>query len=147
MGNKKVVRYMELAETISKWSKDPSTKIGAIAVSDRGRVLATGFNGFPRGIADTPERYNDRETKLKYVVHAEANMIYNATASGVDLYDSEVYVYGLPICSECAKALIQVGVKRVYVVNEHVNKSERWIESWNLTKSMFDECGLEIVYV
>ena len=72
------VRYIELAHKVSEWSKDPSTKIGCVVVGDKGQVLAQGYNGFPRGIEDSEERLDNRETKLKYVVHGEMNAIYNA---------------------------------------------------------------------
>ena len=70
-------RFLDIAREISTWSKDPSRKIGAIAVRDR-KILATGYNGFPKGIEDTPCRLNIREIKYQYVVHAEMNCIYNA---------------------------------------------------------------------
>ena len=92
-------RYAELAKQIAGWSKDPSRKIGAVAVGDKGQLLAQGYNGFPRGIKDTDERLNNREEKYKYVVHAEMNVIYNASHSGVSLDGADLYVYGLPICS------------------------------------------------
>ena len=87
-------RYLSLAERISSWSKDPSTKIGAICVGSQGQVLSQGYNGFPRGIKDRESYYADRETKLKYVVHAEMNVIYNATYHGVCLLGSTLYVTG-----------------------------------------------------
>ena len=68
-------RYLALAEQVASWSKDPSTQVGAIAVNPLGNVVAQGYNGFPRGIADSDERYNDREKKYKYIVHAETNCI------------------------------------------------------------------------
>ena len=140
-------RFLGLAKEYSTWSKDPSAQIGAVAIDPiTRRVLSGGYNGFPRGLADTVERLNDRPTKLKYVVHAEANMIYNATRSGVSLQDTHVFVHGLPICSECAKALIQVGVKKVYI--EYTSLvTERWNESWKLSKEMFEECGIEVEIV
>ena len=60
--NKWDKRYLELAKEISTWSKDPSTKVGAIAVSDQGGVIAQGYNGFPRGVVDTHSRLLDKET-------------------------------------------------------------------------------------
>jgi len=78
-------RYIELAQQISTWSKDPSRKIGAVAVGSKGQILSQGYNGFPRGILDLQERYENREVKYKHVVHAEMNVIYNATFSGVSL--------------------------------------------------------------
>ena len=65
------IRFLDLAQNISTWSKDPSRKIGCVAVGTNREILAQGYNGFPRGIADLPQRYEDRETKYQYVVHAE----------------------------------------------------------------------------
>jgi len=114
-------RYIELAKEIASWSKDPSKQIGAVAIGDKGQVLAQGYNGFPRGIEDTELRYADRSEKYKYVVHAEMNCIYNATFNGVSLQGATIYISGLPVCSECAKGLIQVGIKRVvYECSDHV---------------------------
>ena len=134
---------MELAKVISTWSKDPSKKIGAIAIGSKGQVLAQGFNGFPRGIDDADDRLNDRETKYKYVVHAEMNLIYNATFNGISLDGSTVYIYGLPLCSECAKGLIQVGIKRIVMSKDSLEDiDERWQESFELTLQLLNESGI-----
>ena len=133
-------RYLDLAYAVSKWSRDPSTQIGAVAVGSKGQVLSQGYNGFPRGIKDTKERYEDRETKYKLIVHAEQNLIYNATYNGVSLDGSTLYVTGLPVCSECAKGVIQVGIKRV--VMPHLDDMKTWKESWDLTVCMFREAGV-----
>lgn len=135
-------RFLDLATNISGWSKDPSKRIGAVAVSDKGQVLSQGYNGLPRGIADTESRLNERQEKYKYVVHAEMNVIYNATYTGVSLDGATLYVVGLPVCSECAKGIIQTGVKRVVMANANL-EHKRWRESWELTKQMFDEVGVE----
>jgi dCMP deaminase len=139
--NKWQVRYLNLAKEVSTWSKDPSRKIGAVAVGKNGQVLSQGFNGFPRGILDSNERYNDRETKYKYVVHAEMNCIYNATLNGVSLEGSTLYVWGLPVCSECSKGIIQVGIKEVYWSTED-DIPPIWEESLKLTTALFNETGL-----
>ena len=133
-------RFLNLAKEISTWSKDPSTQVGAIAVKDR-KVLAQGYNGFPRNMKDLEDRYNNREEKYTYIVHAEKNVIYNATYNGVSLKDSTMYVYGLPVCSECAKGIIQTGVKRVVMLEMIV--PEKWRESFKNTKLMFDEAGVK----
>ena len=87
-------KYIKLAKEISTWSKDPSTKIGAVVVGADGQILSQGFNGFPRGIKDSEERLNNRERKYELVVHGEMNAIYNASLNGVSLKDSTIYVYG-----------------------------------------------------
>ena len=88
-------RFMKLAREISTWSKDPSSKIGAVIVNDERRILATGYNGFPKGIEDTEERLNDRDQKYPLIVHAEMNALMNALYSGVSVKDATIYVYGL----------------------------------------------------
>jgi len=134
-------RFLGLAHHISNWSKDPSRKLGAVAIGQNRQILATGYNGFPRGIADEKSRYHTREVKYKYVVHAEMNCIYNATENGVSLKGSTFYVCGLPVCSECAKGLIQVGVKRVVAFSK--DTPETWVESNKLTTKLFEEANIE----
>ena len=133
---------MDLAKHVSSWSKDPSKKIGAVAVGRHGQILSQGYNGLPRKIRDTDERLNDREIKYKFVVHAEQNCIYNATLNGVSLEGADLYVYGLPICNECAKGVIQVGIKNVYMCYDDDLK-DKWSESFEWTKMMFDEVDME----
>jgi len=145
MGLKWDQRYLRLAEEVASWSKDPSRKIGAVAVGAKGQVLAQGFNGFPRGIDDSEERYNDRERKYELVVHAEMNVIYNATYSGVSLDGATLYVTGLPVCSECAKGIIQVGIKRV--VMREMEIPESWSNSWRKTQEMFNETSIQFEFI
>lgn len=135
------VRYLKLAKEVSTWSKDPSRKIGAVAVGSKGQILAQGYNGFPRGILDLKERYEDREVKYKLVVHAEMNVIYNATFNGVSLDGATLYVYGLPVCGECAKGIIQVGIKKVVIAAEG-DIPPMWEDSWSRTQDMFHEAGI-----
>jgi dCMP deaminase len=137
-------RYMDMAKLVATWSKDPSSKIGAVAVNEKGQILTTGYNGFPRGIADD-DRLDDRPVKYKYIVHAEQNAIYNATYNGVSLHGSTMYVAGLPCCSDCAKGIIQVGVRRVVMNGDPTN--ERWEESTKLTLDMFKESGVEWEFI
>lgn len=138
-------RYLNLAQHISTWSKDPSRKIGAVVVGDGGQILSIGYNGFPRGIKDD-ERLHNRETKYPLVVHAEMNAIYNATLNGISLRGSTLYVWGLPVCSDCARGVIQVGIKRV-IMNFTEDQIGHWHDHWNLTKDMFDEAGLEYQFL
>jgi len=137
-----IFRYLKLAEHVSFWSKDPSSKIGAVAVGKHGQILSQGYNGFPRRFDDSKERLEDRETKYKYTVHGEMNCIYNATLNGVSLNEADLFVYGLPVCSECAKGVIQVGIRRVFMCYPG-NIADKWKDSGDLTKSMFKEAGVE----
>ena len=140
--NKWHKRYLSLAREISTWSKDPSRQIGAVAISEKGRVLATGYNGFPRALRDFPYLYENRDLKYERVVHAEMNCIYNATYNGVCLDGSTLYVWGLPTCSECAKGVLQVGVRSVYWGSDD-DIPEQWLASLHQTTKLFKEASLK----
>lgn len=141
MKPQRIKKYIELAKFFSQWSKDPRTKVGAVIIGDNGQVLAQGYNGFPRGINDSHERLNNRETKNKLVVHAEENALYNALHNGASVKGSTIYVYGLHVCHNCAKGIIQSGIKNV-VMYQPIEK-EGWEESTNLAKEMFEESGVK----
>lgn len=138
--NKWTRLWFDVARAYSNASKDPSSKIGAIVVGGD-RQLSAGWNGLPRRIADTEERLNDREVKYSLTVHAEQNCIYNASHNGVSLAGAHMYVYGLPVCSECAKGVIQAGIRDVSLACR-IPVSDKWRESFKLTKSMFTEAGV-----
>ena len=109
--------FMGVALLAAKRSKDPSTQVGACIVDDANVILTTGYNGFPQGCSDDEFPW-DREgevTKYPYVVHAELNAILNA--SGKDLRGSKLYVALFP-CNECAKAIIQAGIKEVVYLSD-----------------------------
>ena len=140
-------RFMRLAKEISTWSKDPSSQIGAVIVNDERRILSTGYNGFPRGIEDTEERLNNKEEKYPRIVHAELNALLGALYNGVSVKDAILYVYGLPVCADCTKSVIQAGIKRV-VVNMSALDNEKWAKQWNeISKPMFQEAGVSISYL
>ena len=140
-------RFLNLAKEISTWSKDPNTKVGAVAIGEKGEVLAQGYNGFPRGVQDLDERYNDQELKYRYVVHAEMNCIYNATYNGIGLDGATMYVWGLPLCNECAKGIIQVGIARVVSPKNGLDIPNKWKISCLNTVSMFKEVEIEYDFI
>lgn len=111
MNDKWDVRFLELARHVAQWSKDPSTKCGAIIVDETKRVVSMGFNGFARGTDDSPEKYADREYKLENVIHCEENAILQA---GEDLHGYSLYITGMS-CSRCAARVIQSGIQTVVV--------------------------------
>jgi dCMP deaminase len=148
MNEKWLRRFMNIAKEVSTWSKDPSTRIGAVIVNDNRRILATGYNGFPEGVADD-ERLNSKETKYPLVIHGEANSILNALKNGVSVNGATLVVYGLPICGDCAKMIAQSGIKRV-VMNEPdvLSMKKNWMDSWEkISKPLFEEVGIEIVFL
>jgi len=137
-------RYLNLARDIAQWSKDPSTQCGAVVIGESGQVLSQGYNGFPRGMDDAEDLYKNRDIKYERIVHAEMNAIYNASRSGVSLEGAIAYIHGLPCCHECAKALIQVGIKEV-VMNESSNI--RWNDSCGKGMDFLKEAGVKVTYI
>ena len=103
---------MNIAKEVAKWSKDPTTKVGAIAVGANNSIIGEGYNGIPRGVQDLPSRM-ERPSKYLWTSHAEENLIAHAAMSGVSLKGCTVFVTHYP-CSRCARLLINSGVSVVY---------------------------------
>ncbi len=140
----KHLKFINIAKEIAALSKDPSTKVGAIALDDQMNIIATGYNGFPRGVDDDPARYNDRPTKYKLISHSEQNLVAQAAYSGHSLAGSTVLLTNLFPCSSCAKSLIQAGVKRV--LSPPPDTDPRWADEAYWANLMFKEAGVEIVH-
>lgn len=104
-------RFMTLARHVAMWSKDPSSKCGAVIVDDLRRVVSMGFNGFARGTNDSEEFYTDREYKLANVIHSEENAILLA---GEPVRGYTMYGTSMP-CSSCTARMIQAGISTVVV--------------------------------
>jgi dCMP deaminase len=130
------IRYLQLARTVASWSKDPSTKTGAVIVSPENFLVSIGYNGFPRGVEDTSERLNDREQKYKLIVHCERNAIISAKR---DLTGSTLYTWPFMSCAPCAGMVIQTGIKRCVAP---LNNNPRWQADFELTAKMFSEAGV-----
>ena len=133
--------FLQISHTIAKRSKDPSTQLGAVIVGPDHEIRSTGYNCFPRGIDDeVPERY-ERPEEYKWVEHAERNAIYNAARMGTPLKDCIIYVPWFP-CTDCARAIIQVGI--VEVVIEDTEVPDRWREDFTRSLQMFSEAGVNV---
>jgi len=140
------VWFMKQAYLVAEKSKDPSTKIGSVIVKDN-HIISSGFNGFPIGVYDSPTRYNDRETKYKFVVHSEANAVLSAARFGISTSGTTIYTQAIP-CHDCAKAVIQGGVKKVVVHTKWPRMSHsKWEDSMKISIEMFTESGIEIGYL
>jgi dCMP deaminase len=140
-------RFLQLAKHISSWSKD-TTQVGAVIVNpDTKKIIGLGYNGFPRFVNDDPERYNDRETKLKFVCHAELNAILNANGP-VD--GCSIYVYPTMMkpasCPECSKALVQAGIRLLYYY-ENDNTNPKWAELEKFSKAILREGRVHCIEV
>jgi len=137
-------RFMQMAELVSKWSKDPSTKVGCVLIKER-RIISTGFNGFPKGINDDINRLMDREEKYELTIHAETNAIITAAIHGVSTNGCSAYITMHP-CSRCAAALINAGIKDVYVMSWESVPS-RWIENFILSAKLLKEAGVPLISI
>lgn len=133
-------RFIELAELVGSWSKDPSTQVGAVIADENNRIISIGFNGFPQHITDN-ERLKDREAKYNIIVHAEANAILFANR---DLKGCSIYTYPFQPCSRCAGLIIQSGIKRVVTVK---NDNDRWKQDFNTAEQMLIEAGVSLNYI
>ena len=136
--------FMGVALLAAERSKDPSTQVGACIVDEDNRILSTGYNGFPSGCSDEEFPWNRDEslgeTKYNFVVHAELNAILNAR--GKSLVNSRVFVSLFP-CHECAKAIIQTGVKEVIYLSDKYNGTS----SDNASKRMLTAAGVKFTKI
>lgn len=133
------LRFVELAKHISGWSKDPSTQVGAVITDKHNRIISLGYNGFPRGVKDTPDRLNARDVKYSMVVHAEINALMFAQQS---LDNCTLFLWPFLSCSHCTAIIINAGIRRVVAP---VNDNPRWIESIELSRSLYHEAGVQAV--
>lgn len=132
--------FMAVAMVAAERSKDPSSQVGACIVDGENKIVSTGYNGAPRGYDDDKCMTWEREgqfldTKYAYVCHSELNAILNSPRS---VKDCRIYVTLFP-CNECAKAIIQSGIKEVIYLSDKYDGTEGNIAS----KKMLDECGIK----
>ena len=164
-------RFIQLAETVASWSKDPSTKVGCVIVDPRSNaVLSLGFNGFPRGVQERaikttrgaqgvrlvespndlhPTRW-ERPEKYMWIEHAERNAVFNAARNGVAITGAWAYLNYTPTpCTDCARALIQAGIRRI------IGPDRAWdgngtgapYEVGDVSRTMLHEAGVVLVVV
>lgn len=139
--------FLGIAEQVKLKSKDRSTQIGAVIVGVDNEVLSVGYNSFPRGANDSVEERYERPEKYLYTEHAERNAIYNAARVGIPIKGSTIYLSGGLPCMDCARAVIQSGIIRVYCkeVCTTTNKA-LWEEQQKKAHGLLEECGVEVIY-
>ncbi len=138
--------YRQLANTVKLKSKDKYTQIGAVIVGKDGEIVSTGYNSFPRGLDDGLDYRQDRPEKYYWFEHAERNAIYNAARIGVSTKGTTMYLScGLP-CADCARGIINSGVKRIFCEKVDVTKGELWKESQERSWDMFMETGVKVCF-
>lgn len=143
MSEKWDFRFMEMADLVATWSKDPSTQVGCVLVDQNRHIIATGYNGFPRGVEDREDRLNNREQKYMLIMHAEANAILQAAAPTAG---ATAYITHRP-CAGCTGILIQAGIKRVVTRPPADGFAERFAESFRASDAMMSEAGVSLEYV
>lgn len=139
------LRFLDLARHVASWSKDRSTKVGAVAIGPNREVCSVGYNGFPRGVDDCLEDRHNRPAKYAWTEHAERNLIYNATRVGVCLKGCVLYCTHFP-CPDCARGIIQAGFSELVIQEDRSEESkpfrERTHESHFLALEMLEESGV-----
>lgn len=135
-------RFIELAEFIGQWSKDPSTQVGAVIVRPDKTIASVGYNGFPRGTDDGAHLYEEKEVKYARIVHAEINAI--ISAQNADFKGCTIYVSPLYPCPQCAAALIQAGITRVVA---RLSNRPDWKDRFAISKQLMREAGVGFVTV
>ena len=137
-------RFLEHCFNVAKWSKDPSTQVGAVLVRNTNRDIVIGYNGFPRKISDNLERYRNRELKYQIIIHAERNAILTAKRdlSGYTLYCS------LQPCVHCSCDIIQAEIVRVVypaLTSEQKLKHKNFEKEWALAHTLMLEAKIDVV--
>lgn len=134
--------YVEMAELVAQRSKDLVTKVGCVIVGPDKEIRATGYNGFPRGVKDDIESRHQRPAKYRYTEHSERNAVFNACLCGISLKGCVLYLNQWLPCADCARAIIQVGIKEV--VTKNLDTEYRWLDSITDSVEMLYEVGINI---
>ena len=133
----------EMAKLVSTWSKDPSTKVGAVIMDMKHRVISTGFNGYARGVRDCEDEKRNAEIRNLKTIHAEINAV---TFANQDLSDCTIFVYASHPCTNCAAVIIQSGIRRVVTAKPSVEPN-RWAYDMKLASFMFSQASVEVNYL
>ena len=139
----KFTKFFPTAKTVADLSKDPSTKVGAIALDEDYNILVVGYNGFPRKVVDSADLYANRDIKYQRIVHAEMNIVAQAASMGVSLKGCTVLITSLHPCSICTRLLIQAGVKQI-IVGELKKISPLWQMHWEASKPLLKEAQIPV---
>jgi len=136
-------KWMDAAYQIAKWSKDPSTKVGAVIVNSDNRRLSEGYNGIPVGVKDLEIR-NVRPDKYHWYEHAERNAIYSAARLGHSVMNGIMYVTSFP-CSDCARGIIQSGITTLIYDQDDLKRREHWNKNMVISTNMLKEANIKVI--
>jgi dCMP deaminase len=136
-------RFLALAAHVAQWSRDPDRKVGAVIVRPDKTIASLGFNGFPRGVADDDDRYQNKELKRELVMHAETNALLHAREPVAGYV---LYVWPLLPCARCSAAIIQAGITHVVTVPLDKDTSN-WAKTGALGIDMMREAGITVTLI
>ena len=137
-------RFIEMAAMVATFSKDPSTKTGAVIVDVYNNVLATGYNGFPYGMPDDDALYANRDEKYSRIIHCEMNAILRCQPLKRDDFIT-LYTWPFMSCDRCVVHMLQAGITRFVAPKCPEDKAERWAPIFERTRKYIDECGAELI--
>jgi len=135
--------FLNLAKAVSIKSKDPKCPVGAVIVSQDNVLLATGFNGLPRGVHDDEQTLLDADEKLRVICHAEHNAIMNAARIGVALHGASIFVTKFP-CLSCCSSIIQAGIKKIYTHDHEFWNDDPFDADHSRKKRVLHEAHIEV---
>jgi len=137
------LRFLEMAKLVSTWSKDPSTKCGAV-ITNGNRVVSVGFNGFPQNMIDLPENYSNREEKYSRIVHCEMNALLFAKENTAGC---TLYTWPLMSCDRCFVHMAQSGINRFVAPKPSDELVTRWGAAMDRVRVYIKESGAELVEI
>lgn len=137
--------FFMIVYTISRKSKDPRTKVGAVVVGDSNEIISTGFNSLPKGFDDTKTYVYEKPSKLVYFEHAERNALYNACYNGNITKEKTMYINSFP-CPECMRGIINSGIKKIVIHMEYVTSQNLNDDKIKISKEMAFDSNLDIKY-
>ncbi len=138
--------FINIAHQVKLKSKDIHTQIGVVIVGKDNEIVSTGYNSFPRGINDGLNERQERPEKYFWFEHAERNAIYNAARIGVSTLGTKMYMTCDISCADCARGIINAGIKEVIFCHSEKPWPQVWIDSANRSKQMFLEAGITVRY-
>lgn len=136
-------RFLRLARTISSWSKDESTQVGAVIVRPDKTIASVGFNGFPKTMPDKEELYKNRDEKYSRIIHAEMNAALFSHDESLNGYT--LYTYPMMSCERCFVHMVQLGITRFVYPEAEQRHLIRWSESFERVKQYAKECNVTLV--
>jgi dCMP deaminase len=136
------IRFLRLAREVASWSKDPSTKVGAVIVRPDKTVASLGYNGFPRNMEDDVELYNNREEKYSRIIHGEINALIHAREP---VYGYSLYTVPFIPCDRCFVQMAQAGIVRFIAPKPSLETNTRWGDAFTKVRSYAAQTGLELI--